>query len=183
MKRLLHGGVPLHGLIAEFESPAALIEAAGQAHAAGYRKMDAYTPYPIHELAEALRLPRTKLPVIVFIGGALGCATGLAMQWFATAIHYPINVGGRPIASWPSYVPITFELTVLFAAIAAVLGMLALNGLPMPYHPVFNVPRFALASRDRFFLCIEAVDPLFEIAKTRDFLTSLGAREVTEVED
>ena len=183
MKRLLHRGVPLHGLIAEFESPAALIEAARQARAAGYRKMDAYTPYPIHELAQALELPRTKLPVIVFIGGALGCATGLAMQWFATVIHYPINVGGRPLASWPSYVPITFELTVLFAAIAAVLGMLALNGLPMPYHPVFNVPRFALASRDRFFLCIEVVDPLFEIAKTRDFLTSLGAREVTEVED
>jgi hypothetical protein len=183
MKRLLHRGVPLHGLIAEFESPAALIEAARQARAAGYRKMDAYTPYPIHELAQALELPRTKLPVIVFVGGALGCATGLAMQWFATVIHYPINVGGRPLASWPSYVPITFELTVLFAAIAAVLGMLGLNGLPMPYHPVFNVPRFALASRDRFFLCIEAADPLFDVGKTSAFLTSLGAREVTEVED
>jgi Protein of unknown function (DUF3341). len=183
MKRLLHRGVPLHGLIAEFESPAALIEAARRAREAGYRKMDAYSPYPIHELAEALRLPRTKLPVIVFVGGALGCATGLAMQWFATAVHYPINVGGRPLASWPSYVPITFELTVLFAAIAAVLGMLGLNGLPMPYHPVFNVPRFALASRDRFFLCIEAVDPLFDVGKTSAFLTSLGAREVTEVED
>jgi hypothetical protein len=183
MKGLLHGGVPLHGLIAEFESPAALIEAARQARAAGYRKMDAYTPYPIHELAQALELPRTRLPVIVFIGGALGGATGLAMQWFATAVHYPINVGGRPLASWPSYVPITFELTVLFAAIAAVLGMLALNGLPMPYHPVFNVPRFALASRDRFFLCIEAVDPLFDVEKTKAFLTTLGSRDVSEVED
>jgi hypothetical protein len=174
---------PLYGVIAEFESPAALIEAARQARAAGYRKMDAFTPYPIEELAHALELPRTKLPVLVFAGGALGCATGLLMQWFATAIHYPLNVGGRPLASWPSYVPITFELTVLFAAIAAVLGMLALNGLPMPYHPVFNVPGFALASRDRFFLCIEAADPLFDPQKTTAFLASLGAREVTEVED
>jgi hypothetical protein len=174
--------VTLHGVIAEFESPAALIDAARQARAAGYRKMDAYTPYPIEELAHALELPRTKLPVLVFAGGALGCATGLAMQWFATAIHYPINVGGRPLASWPSYVPITFELTVLFAAIAAVLGMLALNGLPMPYHPVFSVPGFALASRDRFFLCIEAKDPLFDPEKTKAFLSSLGARGVTEVE-
>jgi hypothetical protein len=175
--------VPLHGVIAEFESPAALIEAARQARAAGYRRMDAYTPYPIEELAHALGLPRTKLPMLVLAGGALGGATGLAMQWFATAVHYPVNVGGRPVASWPSYVPITFELTVLFAAIAAVLGMLALNGLPMPYHPVFSVPRFALASRDRFFLCIESVDPLFDVEKTKAFLESLGAREVTEVED
>ncbi len=174
---------PLHGVIGEFEDPAALVEAARRARQAGYRKMDAYTPYPIHELAEALALPRTKLPVLVFIGGALGCATGLLMQWFATAVHYPINVGGRPLASWPSYIPITFELTVLFAAITAVLGMLGLNRLPMPYHPVFNVPRFALASRDRFFLCIEAGDPLFDPAKTREFLASLGAREVTEVEE
>ena len=175
--------VPLHGVIAEFESPAALIEAARQARAAGYRKMDAYTPYPIEELAHALALPRTKLPLLVFLGGALGCATGLGMQWFATVIHYPLNVAGRPLASWPSYIPITFELTVLFAAIVAVLGMLALNGLPMPYHPVFNVPGFALASRDRFFLCIEAGDPLFDADKTRAFLSSLGAREVAEVEE
>ena len=174
---------PLYGLIGEFESPVALIKAARRAREAGYRKMDAYTPYPIHELTEALALPRTKLPVLVFIGGALGCATGLFIQWFATAVHYPINVGGRPLASWPSYIPITFELTVLFAAITAVLGMLGLNGLPMPYHPVFNVPRFALASRDRFFLCIEAVDPLYDAEKTRAFLSSLGAREVTEVEE
>ena len=175
-------GAPLYGVIAEFASPAALIEAAREARAAGYRKMDAFTPYPIEELAHALELPRTKLPLLVFAGGAIGCATGLAMQWFATVVHYPLNVGGRPLASWPSYIPITFELTVLFAAFAAVLGMLGLNGLPMPYHPVFNVPGFALASRDRFFLCIEAVDPLFDPEKTRAFLSSLGAREVSEVE-
>jgi ActD protein len=172
----------LHGLIAEFETPADLIEAARRTREAGYRKIDAYSPYPIHELTEALALPRTKLPIIVFIGGALGCATALSMQWFASVVHYPLNVGGRPFASWPSFIPITFELTVLFAAIAAVLGMLGLNGLPMPYHPVFNVPRFALASRDRFFLSIEARDPQFDLAKTSEFLRSLGAREVTEVE-
>jgi len=173
----------LYGLLAEFETPTALIEAARAVREAGYRKMDAYTPYPVHELTEALALPRTKLPVIVFIGGALGCATALSMQWFAAAVHYPINVGGRPLASWPSFIPITFELTVLFAAIAAVLGMLGLNGLPMPYHPVFNVPRFALASRDRFFLSVEAGDPLFDAEKTKVFLSGLGAREVTAVEE
>jgi hypothetical protein len=174
---------PIHGVIGEFEDPAALVEAARRAREAGYRKMDAYTPYPIHELTEALGLPRTKLPVLVLIGGAVGCATGLLMQWFATAVHYPINVGGRPLASWPSYIPITFELTVLFAAITAVLGMLGLNGLPMPYHPVFNVPRFALASRDRFFLCIEVTDPLFDVERVKAFLSSLGAREVSVVEE
>jgi Protein of unknown function (DUF3341) len=175
--------VPLYGLLGEFESPRALIEAARRAREAGYRNMDAYTPYPIHELTEALGLPRTKLPLLVFVGGALGCATALLMQWFAATIHYPINVGGRPLASWPSFIPITFEVTVLFAAGAAVLGMLGLNGLPMPYHPVFNAPRFALASRDRFFLCIEAKDPLFETEKTSKFLEGLGATVVSEVEE
>jgi hypothetical protein len=176
------GRPPLYGLIAEFENPGELVAAARRAHEAGYRRMDAYTPYPIHELAGALGLPRTKLPLLVFVGGALGCGTALLMQWFAAAVHYPVNVGGRPLASWPSFIPITFELTVLFAAGAAVLGMLGLNGLPMPYHPVFNAPRFALASRDRFFLCIEARDPMFELEKTSRFLATLGARVVSEVE-
>ena len=173
---------PLHGLLAEFETPGNLIEAARRAREAGYTRMDAYTPYPIHELTEALALPRTKLPLIVFAGGAIGCATALGMQWFSAVVHYPINVGGRPLASWPSFIPITFELTVLFAAIAAVLGMLGLNGLPMPFHPVFSVPRFALASRDRFFLAIESTDPKFDTARTAEFLRSLGAREVNKVE-
>jgi hypothetical protein len=173
---------PLYGLLAEFETPGGLIDAAHRAREAGYTRMDAYTPYPIHELTEALALPRTKLPLIVFIGGAIGCATALGMQWFSAVIHYPINVGGRPLASWPSFIPITFELTVLFAAIAAVFGMLGLNGLPMPYHPVFSVPRFALASRDRFFLAIESRDPKFDTAQTAEFLKGLGAREVNEVE-
>jgi hypothetical protein len=176
-------GRPLYGILAEFETPVELIAAARRAREEGYRRIDAYTPYPVHELTEALALPRTKLPILVFLGGLLGCGTALLMQWFATSVHYPVNVGGRPLASWPSYIPITFELTVLFAAFAAVLGMLGLNGLPMPYHPVFNVPRFALASRDRFFLCIEARDTLFDLQKTKEFLSSLGAREVTEVEE
>ena len=177
------GRARLYGLMAEFASPGELVAAARSAREAGYRSMDAYTPYPIHELTEALELPRTKLPLIVFVGGLLGCATGLLMQWFATAIHYPVNVAGRPLASWPSFIPVTFELTVLFAAIAAVLGMLGLNGLPMPYHPVFNAPRFALASRDRFFLCIEMTDPLFDRESTGRFLARLGARVVSEVEE
>jgi ActD protein len=174
---------PLYGLIAEFETPGELVSAAARAREAGYRRMDAYTPYPIHELSHALGLPRTKLPILVLLGGAIGCATGLFVQWFATTVHYPINVGGRPLASWPAFIPITFELTVLFAAGAAVLGMLAMNGLPMPYHPVFNAPRFALASRDRFFLCIEAKDPLFDLERTSKFLEGLGAHVVSEVEE
>ena len=177
------GRPPLYGLIAEFEQPTDLVEAARKAHEAGYRKMDAYTPFPVHELTRALGLPRTKLPVLVLAGGVTGGATALLMQWFASAVHYPINVGGRPLASWPSFIPITFELTVLFAALVAVLGMLALNGLPMPYHPGFNAPRFALASRDRFCLCIEARDPLFELEKTSRFLATIGARAVSEVEE
>jgi hypothetical protein len=177
------GDPRLYGLVAEFENPSDLVEAARRAREQGYRRLDAYSPYPIHELPEALGLPRSKLPLVVFAGGLTGTATALLMQWFSATVHYPINVGGRPLASWPSFIPITFELTVLFAAFAAVLGMLGMNGLPMPYHPIFNAPRFALASRDRFFLCIEARDPLFDPEATSRFLATLGARVVSEVED
>jgi len=173
----------VYGLLAEFERPEELVEAARRAREAGYRRMDAYTPFPIHGLSDALGFGRTKLPLVVLAGGLIGCATALGMQWFSTTIHYPINVGGRPLASWPSFIPITFELTVLFAAVFAVLGMLGMNGLPMPYHPVFNAPRFAFASRDRFFLCIEAKDPLFNERSIRAFFESVGAREVVEVEE
>jgi Protein of unknown function (DUF3341) len=176
-------GVPLYGLMAEFTDPNDLVTAARRARDAGYKRMDAYTPFPIHELTEALGFRRTKLPLLVLVGGLLGCATGLFLQWFSTAVHYPLNVGGKPLASWPMYVPITFELTILFAALFAVFGMIGMNGLPMPYHPVFNAPRFALASRDLFLLCIEAKDPLFELDKTGRFLASLGARAVSEVEE
>jgi hypothetical protein len=119
----------------------------------------------------------------VLIGGLLGAGTALLMMWFSAAIHYPINVGGRPLASWPMFIPITFELTILFASFFTVLGMIGANGLPMPYHPVFNAPHFALASRDRFFLCIEARDPMFDLVRTREFLESLGAHDVSEVEE
>lgn len=174
---------PLYGLIAEFDSPTALVAAARRTREEGYRRVEAYSPFPIHGLTEALGIRQTKLPLVVLAGGLLGTGTALLMQWFSAAVHYPVNVGGRPLASWPMFIPITFELTILFAALFAVFGMLGMNGLPMPYHPVFNAPRFALASRDRFFLCVEAKDAMFDLARTRAFLEGLGAQDVTEVEE
>jgi Protein of unknown function (DUF3341) len=173
----------IHGLMAEFENPNALVAAAYRAHFEGYRRMDAYSPFPIEELHEALGAHHTRLPLIVLIGGVLGCAGGYLLQYWANAVAYPLNVAGKPFNAWPMFIPVTFECTILGASLAAVLGMLALNGLPMPYHPVFNVSRFALASRNRFFLCIEARDPKFDIVRTRGFLEALGSREVTIVDD
>jgi hypothetical protein len=172
----------IYGLLAEFGDPNALVTATRQAYEKGYRRLDAYSPFPIEELSEAIGFRKTRLPLIVLIGGVLGCATGFGMQYYSAVISYPLDVGGRPLDSWPAFIPITFELTILGAALSAVLGLLALNGLPMPYHPVFNVPSFALATRDRFFLCIEAIDPAFDRAETAGFLRGLGAREVTEVD-
>src|SRR3954470_24079422 len=148
-----------YGLIAEFDNPTALVAAAHHARQAGYRKMDGYSPFPIEELHEALEFEDARLPFIVLIGGLTGCIGGYLLQYWISAVAYPVNVGGRPLHSWPAFIPVTFECTILAAALSAVLGMLALNGLPMPFHPVFNVPRFGFASRDRFFLCIEAMDP------------------------
>jgi hypothetical protein len=173
----------IHGLMAEFDDANALVLAAASAHDAGYRRMDAYSPFPIEELHDALGSHRSRLPLIVLIGGLVGCVAGFLLQYWASAIAYPINVGGRPFNSWPAFIPVTFECTILGAALSAVLGMLALNGLPMPYHPVFNVPRFALASRNRFFLCIEARDPKFDVEATRQFLETLKPREVSTVAD
>ena len=172
---------PIYGVMAEFDNPTALVNAARRAREEGYRKVDAFSPFPIEELSEALHLHKNKLPLIVLLGGIGGLLTGYLMQYYVTVIYFPINIGGRPLHSWPAYIIITFELTILFAALAAVFGLLGLCGLPMPYHPVFNVPRFALASRNRFFLCIESTDPLFDRSKTCQFLETLEASEVTEV--
>ncbi len=171
------------GVLGEFETPDALVNAARRAREVGYRRMDAYTPFPIHGLSDAMGFRPTKLPLIVLAGAVIGCATALATMWYSATIHYPINVAGKPYASWPMFIPITFEATVLFAALFAVFGMLGMNGLPMPYHPIFNAPRFAFASRDRFFLCIESRDPRFQEDDVRAFLTGLGAKEVESVEE
>jgi hypothetical protein len=177
-----HGAVePVYGLMAEFDNPTDLVNAAVAARHEGYRKMDGYSPYPIEELNHALHYHRNKLPLIVLLGGICGGLTGFLLQWYITVYNFPTNIGGRPLFSWPSYIIITFELTILFAAGSAVVGLLALCGLPMPYHPVFNVPRFSLASRNSFFLCIEADDPQFELGKTKSFLAGLHPKEVSEV--
>ncbi len=175
---------PLYGLMVEFTEPEAVVRAAHRAFEAGYRKMDAYSPYPIEELAEALgRHKRGRLPFLVLIGGITGLCAGLGLEYYASVISYPLNIGGRPFASWPAFIPPAFETTVLFAALFAVFGMIALNGLPMPYHPVFNVPAFAHATRDRFFLCIEAKDPRFDPAETRRFLETLEPEAIHEVDE
>jgi hypothetical protein len=177
-----HPGTPhVYGLLAEFLRPEAVVEAARRAYERGYRNMDAYSPFPVEGLAEAIGFRRNRIPLIVLIGGLVGGLGGYFMQWFSATIHYPYLVGGRPYHSWPAFLPITFELTVLCAAFAAVFGMLGLNGLPRPHHPVFYVPGFALASRSRFFLCIQAIDPLFDLEETRRFLEGLGSKEVSYV--
>jgi hypothetical protein len=172
----------LYGMMAEFHTPTEVVEAAHRVHAAGYTRVDAYSPYPIEELIEALHIGRSHLPKLVLAGGIVGGFAGWALQYWASVLEYPLNVGGRPLNSWPAFIIPAFETTILFAAGAAVLGLLALNGLPEPYHPVFNVPGFALATRDKFFICIEAADPKFDRAKTREFLSGLGASDVQEVE-
>ena len=168
--------------MAEFASPEALVAAAERAHLEGYRRIDAYTPFPVDGLAEAIGFHRNRLPLLVLIGGIVGASAGFSLQYWFHVIDYPLNIGGRPLNSWPLFIPVTFELTVLVAALAAVLGLLALNGLPMPYHPVFNVERFELASRNRFFLCIEARDTKFDADATRRFMETLKPQGIYEVE-
>jgi Alternative complex III, ActD subunit len=172
----------LWGLLAEFDTAAHLVEAAERCRREGYTRLDAYAPFPVEGLAEALGVRQTRMPLLVLAGGLIGAASGYLLQLWTSTLVYPINVGGRPNHSWPAFIPVTFEMTILVAALFAVLGMLALNGLPMPYHPVFNVDRFALATRDRFFLSVEAADPKFDREATASFLRTLEPREVTEVE-
>jgi hypothetical protein len=165
---------PAYGLMAEFEEPERFLEAIRRARSAGYQRMDAYSPNPIEGLSEAMHLPRSPVALIVLVSAIAGATTGYSLQYYAAALDFPINVGGRPLNSWVSFIPITFELTVLFACLAAfTFGVVALNGLPRPYHPVFNVPQFGRATRDRFFVCIEARDPLFDPDETRRFLEGL----------
>jgi len=173
----------LHGIMAEFETSEKLLDAAHKAYAAGYRKMDAYSPLPVEGLAEAIGFTRNWVSLVVLGGGLCGCAGGFTLLWWICCVAYPHNVGGRPFDSWPAFIPIMFECTVLLAALSSALGMLAMNKLPMPYHPVFNVAEFAKrASVDRFFLCIESNDPKFDREKTKEFLLELNPEEVAEVE-
>ena len=176
--------VPMrYGLLAEFDTAEALLRAAHKVGEAGYTKTDAFSPTPIHGLSEALGFREHLVPKLILGGGITGLLTGFGLQYWTQVVAYPMNIGGRPMYSWVAWIPPMFELTVLFAASAAVFGMLALNGLPEPYHPVFNAPRFSLASQDKFFLLIEAKDPKFDLDRTRAFLTGLKPREVVSIDE
>jgi Protein of unknown function (DUF3341) len=172
---------PIYGLMAEFDSPTELVVAARKTYAAGYKKIDAYSPFPVEELADAIGFRHNGVPAVVLVGGILGCLSGYLLQWWISVVSYPVNVGGRPYHSAPSFIVVTFETTILCAVLAAVFGMLALNGLPMPYHPVFNVPRFRFATKDRFFLIVFSSDPKYTSTGTRAFLESLAPRSISEV--
>jgi Alternative complex III, ActD subunit len=171
----------LFGLAAEFESPEAILDAAQKVHAQGYCAAEAYTPFPVEGLPEALGYRRTLVPMIVLIGALAGAMGGYLMQWFANVVHLPWNIGGKPPNSWPMFIPITFECAILLGALAGAIGMLAMNRLPKPFHPMFRLESFARASRDRFFLCIETSDPNFDLERTRQFLEGLHPLAIMEV--
>jgi hypothetical protein len=172
---------PLYGLVAEFADDKALVDAARRARAAGYRNVDAYAPFSVDGLSDALGFRTDRVALITLLGGLVGGVGGYFLQWYSAVIDYPINSGGRPLHSWPAFIPATFEMTVLGAALAAFFGMLILNGLPRLIHPIFNAPEFDLASRNRFFLCIEARDPRYEAGETRAFLEGLMPIRIAEV--
>jgi len=172
---------PLYGLMAEFDNPTELMKAARATYAAGYRNIDAFTPYPIEELADVIGFKKTRVPLVCLLGGILGGISGYLLQYWINNVSYPLNIGGRPSHSWPAFIIVTFEMTILFGGLSAVIGMLGLNGLPAPYHPVFNNPRFSAVSRDRFFLCIEAADPQFDPERARQFLSAFNTVDIAEV--
>jgi hypothetical protein len=178
-----HTSSGIHGLLAEFDSPSELLRAAERTRAAGYARIDAFSPFPIHGLDEAIGFKENKVAPIILAGGICGLLGGFGLQYWTQVIEYPMNIGGRPAYSWVSWIPPTFEMTILFAALAGTVGMLALNGLPQPYHPLFNAPRFALASQEKFFLLIEATDPQFDLEKTKAFLAGFHPYEVVAVDE
>ena len=171
----------IYGILAEFDSSTDLVYAAKAAYAAGYRKMDAYSPFPIEEASDAIGFHKSRVPLIVLLGGLLGGLSGFGLQYWINVISYPLNIGGKPYNSWPAFIVPTFEMTILFAGLAGVFGMFALNGLPMPYHPLFNVDRFSAVTRDKFFLCVEAADPKFDVVDTQRFMESLKPLSISEV--
>lgn len=178
-----YGGdeIGIYGMTAEFETPEALMDAAENARLAGYKKLDAYSPFPIHGLSDAIGFKSVAVPYLVFIGGICGTFTGFTLEWWTQTVDYPLNVGGKPFDSIPAFIPVAYECTILFAALSAVFGMFALNKLPQPYHSIFNAPGFERASQDRFFLAIEAKDGLYDAEATRDFLMQQNPLKVAEV--
>lgn len=172
---------PIYGLIAEFDTPTEIVVAARKAHAEGYRRMDAYSPFPVEGLAEAIGFHKNRVPLVTLVGALCGTSTAYLLQYWINFIAYPLNIGGRPFHSWPAFIVVSFELTILFGGLSAAIGMLVMNGLPLPYHPLFNVPSFTAVTRDKFFLCIEATDPRFERHATYAFLSGLEPKAITEV--
>jgi hypothetical protein len=173
----------VYGLMAEFNSASELLAAAEQVRGAGFTRTDAYSPFPIHGLAEAIGFHERIIPKIVLGAGITGMLAGYGLEYWTQVIAYPMNIGGRPFHAWVNFIPPAFETTILFGAFAAALSMIALNGLPQPYHPVFNNPRFRRASQDSFFLAIEASDPKFDLDQTRAFLGGLNPREVVALDE
>jgi hypothetical protein len=173
----------IYGLLAEFDAPGPMVHATEVAKAAGYRRMECYTPYPVEEAATALDVHRNRVPLMTLMGGIMGLTTAFLMQTWMSAISYPVNIAGRPLFSWPAFIIPAYEWTILFAGLSAAFSMLALNGLPQPYHPLFNAPNFRVgATDDKFFLCLEATDPKFDLVETRAFLDQFHAASVVEVD-